>query len=188
MGNPLTHRIMRCSGRLIFSPQDETNADGKWGGTVLGSTEAFSIQSLGEQYEIEGEGIGRPTDILEADRRYACGCALRSWDDDMVTQLMTDGDVTTGAVTGRKMWTGPGTSITPGESALGRAVVLLWAPDDYNHLPGVLVYNAIPQVSPGFEIQFGKAVETIIPFAARAFSSSSGQAVQIAMVRDMTFP
>jgi len=188
MGNPLTHRIMRSSGRLILTPTDETNADGKWGGTVLGATEAFSIQSLGEQYEIEGEGIGRPTDVLEADRRYACGCALRSWDDDAVTALLTDGDALAGSVTGRMMWTGPGTSVTPGESALGRAVSLLWAPDDYHHLPGAFVWNAIPQVSPGFEIQFGKAIETIIPFAARAFSNAVGQAVQIAMVRDMTFP
>lgn len=182
-----THRIMRASGRLIHSPQDETNADGNWGGTVLGATQAFSVMSLGEQYEIEGEGIGRPTDILEADRRYACGCALRGWDDDAALHLMTDGSVATGAVTGHKIWTGPGT-VEPGESALGRAVALLYAPDDYHNLPGVLVYHAIPQLQPGVEMLFGKAVETIIPFAARAFQDSGGNAVSIGFLRDMTFP
>ena len=187
MTAPLTHKTMRASGRLIFSPQDITNADGKWGGTVLGSTMAFSIQSLGEQYEVEGEGIGRPTDILEADRRYACGCALRGWDDDAARHLMTDGDTVVGAVTGHRIWTGPGV-VVPGSSALSRAIALLYAPDDYNNIPGVLVYHAIPQIAPGVEIEWGKGVETIIPFAARAFQDSNGNAVTIAFVRDMTFP
>lgn len=182
-----THQTIRASGRLIYSPQDETNADGKWGGTLVGKTKAFSIQSFGEQYEIEGEGIGRPTDILEADRRYACACALRGWNDDMVPNLMTDGTVTVGAVTGHAMWTAPG-SIVPGASALGRAITLLFAPDDFNNVPGVIVFHAIPQISPGVEVEWGKAVETIIPFAARAFQNSAGNAVQIAFVRDMTFP
>lgn len=187
MAAKMSHKTMRCSGRLIHSPQDETNADGDWGGTVLGSTMAFSIQSLGEQYEIEGEGIGRPTDILEADRRYACGCALRGWDDDAARYLMTDGNPAVGAVTGHRMWTAPG-AVLPGTSALGRAITLLFAPDDYNNIPGVIVYHAIPQISPGVEIEFGKGVETIIPFAARAFQNASGNALTIAFIRDMTFP
>ena len=85
------------------------------------------------------------------------------------------------------MWTAPG-SHGPGASALGRAIMLLFAPDDYPNVPGVIVFHAIPQISPGVEVEWGKAVETIIPFAARAFQNSAGNAVQIAFVRDMTFP
>lgn len=187
MGTGHTHQTIRASGRLIYSPQDVTNADGDWGGTLVGHTKAFAIQSLGEQYEIEAEGLGRPSDILEADRRYACACALRGWDNDMVANLMSDGVTAVGSVTGHRLWTGPG-AIVPGASSLTRAITLLFAPDDYHNVPGVLVYSAIPQLSPGVEVEWGKGVETIIPFAARAFQNSGGNAVTIGFLRDMTFP
>ena len=100
---------------------------------------------------------------------------------------MTDGANTLGTVTGHRMLHLPGT-IVPGKTALGRATSFVFAPDDYHHVPGVLVYAGVPQLSPGVEIEFGRAVETIIPFAARCFQHSSGYSITVAYLRDMTFP
>ena len=122
--------------------------------------------------------------MLEADKRFAFSCMLRGWDDDAVDLLMNDGD-TAGAVSGHRSWSAPGTR-TPGQSALGRAVILLYVPDDPIHVPALLVYSAVPQVEPAVEITFQRQTELAVPFSAECFEDGNGNILTIGRFADLS--
>ena len=63
-------QTIKAKGRLIWNPQDEDNADGDWGGTVLGRTKAFAIQSRLISL--------KPTDAMRARVRCEVGTTTRS--------------------------------------------------------------------------------------------------------------
>ena len=77
-------------------------------------------------------------------------------------------------------------STTPGASALARAQILLYVPDDTLHNPAVLVYSAIPQWTPGAEIAFQRGVEYGIPLSAECFEDSNGNTLQIGRLSDLS--
>ena len=176
-------RTIRNAGRLVVGPTNLSTAY-PHGGTEVGRTQLVVLQPFGEQYRIEGEGIGRATDILEANKRWVFACFLRGWDDDAIDLLMNDGD-TVGSVSGHAVWGAPGTRI-PGRSALARAQILLYVPDDILFNPAVLVYAAIPQWTPGSEIAFQRGVEMGIPFSAECFEDTNGNTLSIGRFADLS--
>lgn len=84
-------RTIRASGRLVVGPTDLSTAY-PYGGTEVGRTQLVVVQSHGEFYRVEGEGIGKATDVLEGSQRHTFSCFLRGWDDDAVDLLLNDGD------------------------------------------------------------------------------------------------
>ncbi len=176
-------RTIRNVGRLVVGPTD-LSAAYPHGGTEVGRTKLVVLQSFGEQYRIQGEGIGRATDVLEADKRWTFSCFLRGWDNDAVDLLMNDGD-SVGGTSRHRVWSAPG-STTPGASALARAQILLYVPDDILHNPAVLVFAAIPQWSPGAEIAFQRGTEYGIPLSAECFEDGNGNTLEIGRLSDLS--
>ena len=176
-------RTVRASGRLVVGPTDLGIAF-PYGGTEVGRTKGVVIQSHGEPYLIESEGLGRASDMLEPNKRHSFACVLRGWDDDSIDLLLNDGD-TVGATSGHRVYSVPGTQ-TPGATALGRVKVLLYVPDDLVNVPAVLVFAGVPMWTPGAEIAFQRGEETAIPLGVECFPDSGGDTLSIGRLVDLT--
>lgn len=183
MAAGLAVRTVRASGRLVIDP-DDLSAAFPHGGTEVGRTRGIVIQSHGEPYLIESEGLGRASDMLEPSKRHTFACMLRGWDDDAIDLLLNDGD-TVGSVSGHRVYSVPG-SQTPGGTALGRAKILLYVPDDLVNVPAVLVYSGIPLWAPGEEIPFQRGEETVIPLGVECFPDSNDNTLAIGRLVDLS--
>jgi len=142
----LTQRIIHGPCRVIVGPTDLADAagDGLYGGTECGLVTKVSLVSAGPPpFEIANESLGEPTDVLNPPKRHAVSFFLRGWDDDAVQHFMTDGTQAAETVTQHRGFESPGATV-PGASALGRAKVVLFVPDDPIHVPALLLYRAIP--------------------------------------------
>jgi len=176
-------RTVRASGKLVVGPTN-LSAAFPYGGTQVGRSKLVVVQSFGEPYRIEGEGIGRATDVLEPEKRHMFSCILRGWDDDAVDLLLNDGD-TVGGTSGHAVYSVPG-SATPGRSALSRAIMILYVPDDLVHVPAVLVYAGIPYLSPGAEMAFQSRAELGVPLVAECFRDGNGNTLSIGRLADLS--
>lgn len=178
-----TTRTIRAPGRLVVGPTD-LSAAYPYGGTEVGKTQAVIIHALGLGFRVESEGLGEATDILEPSNQYVFACVLRGWDDDAVAQFFS-GKSATGTVSGHQVYQVPG-SIIPGASALSRALILLYVPDDPIHVPSVLVYRGIPDWSENAELAFQRGEELVLPVVAECLRDSNDNILQIGIFSDLS--
>lgn len=191
-------RIIRAPGRLVVGPTD-LSAAYPYGGTEVGKTNVCVLQPQGSVYRVEYEALGEIGDILEADVRYVFACFLRGWDDDAVSLLMS-GRYVAGSTTqhatlqepgpnglaydsGGGAWTG---SRVPGSSALDRAVVLLYVPDDLIHVPALLVYRGVCEWSDGAQVAFQRREELGIPLTVDCVRDTNDNIVRIGRLADLS--
>ena len=178
-----TTRTIRAPGRLIVGP---TNLSAAYphGGTEVGKTQAVIIQSLGTGFRVEAEGLGEATDILETSNHFIFACTLRGWDDDAIEKFFS-GTSAVGAVSGHRVYETPGT-VTPGASALSRALILLYVPDDPIHVPAVLIYRGIPDWSENAELIFQRGDELVLPVVVDFLRDSNDHILQIGIFSDLS--
>lgn len=177
-------RVIRAPGRLVINPT--VAFDGgtyPYGGTEVGKSNLCVLQSLGSSFRVESEGLGEASDILEGNNHWVFTCLLRGWDDDAVLQLLSGG-YQAGTVTQHSVFHVPG-SRTPGQSALSRAVILAYIPDDPLHVPGVLIYRGIPDWTEGAEIAFQRRSELGIPLSLDCMRDVNGNTLRIGRIHDL---
>lgn len=180
-------RIIRAPGRIVIGPVEPLRGGTfPYGGTEIGRANLCALQPLGEAYRVENEGLGEVGDILEAGNRWVFSCFLRGWDDRAVELLLQSG-FERGAVTQHAVFSVPGTRAA-GRSALGRAVVLVYVPDDPIHVPGVLLYRAVPDVSAGADLAFQRGNELGLPLTFECVRDSQGRIVQVGRLADLEIP
>lgn len=178
-------RIIRAPGRVILNPTEAFDGGTyPYGGTEIGKTKLCAIQPLGTAMRVVSEGLGEATDILEADNRYFFTCMLRGWDDDAVRLLLAAG-YEAGTVTQHAVFHEPG-SVTPGQSALSRSVILAYIPDDPVHVPGVLVYSGVPDWSEGAELAFQHGSEVLLPVALDCMRDTNGNILRVGLLADLS--
>ena len=176
-------RVIRAPGRVVVSPTDLSIAY-PYGGTPIGKTRLVVLQSLVENFRVESEGLGGETsNILEGANRYVLAFFLRGWDDDAIETLFAD-NYREGAVTGHAVFEAPG-RILPGSSALSRARVVLFVPDDVDAAPAVLVYSAVPQMPGGAELKFQRTEELGAPVAQECVRNATGKIVEVGRLADL---
>lgn len=176
-------RILRVPGRLVVGPTDLGVAF-PYGGTQVGFTRRVVVQPLGAGFRVESEALGDATDVLEAPTRHVMACFVRGWDDDALRLLFPD-QYDAGARSGHAVVTVPNRA-RPGASALGRAVRLLYVPDDVIAAPALLIDRAVPDWSPGAELAFQRGTELGIPLAVECVRSTSGRILSIGRLADLT--
>lgn len=176
-------RTIRASGRIVVGPTDLSVAY-PYGGTEVGRTRACVLLPLGVPTIVRDEGLGEPIDVLEGDNRYAFSCFLRGLDDDALAQLFPGG-YSAGAVTKHAVWAEPGTRV-PGQSALDRALKVLYVPDDLVNNSALLLYRAIPDWVEGAEVFFTKADELGLPVAMECLRDASDRILQLGRLPDLT--
>ena len=180
----LSQRILRGPGRLIVGPTDLSDAD-LYGGTEVGLVKTAALVSLGSSFRIENESLGEATDILNAPKRWAFSCMLRGYDDDAVEKFLTDGTQAAGSVSFHRTFSVPGATV-PGASALSRALILLFVPDDVLHVPSLLIYSGVPEWSEGSEMAWQHESELGIPLAVECMRNSSNNTLSIGMLADLS--
>lgn len=178
-------RTLRAPGRLVINPTDLTLAF-PYGGTEVGKTRLVVLRNLSPSlFRVTSEGLGgEPTDILEGPPHYVFACFLRGWDDDAVRMFFADNYVQ-GAASGHALLREPGARRS-GSSALGRAVRLLYVPDDPVGAPAMLAYRAVPDWDDNAELAFQRRDELGIPLLAELVRGASGKILEVGRVADLT--
>ena len=177
-------RIIRSPGRIVINPTTAFATTAyPYGGTEIGKTRLCVLQPQGRPYRVEYESLGEAGDILEPNNQYTFACFIRGWDDDAVQKLLAGGYVA-GSVTQHSVFSEPGT-YTPGQSAIARAVILAYIPDDPIHVPGVLIYRGIPDWSEGSEIAFQRGDELGIPITVDCLRNASGNMLKVGRIADL---
>lgn len=175
-------RVIRAPGRLVVGP---TNLDLAFphGGTEVGRTRAVVLQALGKNFRVEAEGLGEASDVLQPTHRYVFACFLRGFDDDAV-ELLWSGNFEAGELSQHAKFLVPGAAL-PGSSALGRAKVILYEPDDYIGAPSVLIYRGIPDWQDGAELMWRRRDELGLPLAIECMRSDAGKLLAVGRLADL---
>lgn len=178
---------IRAPGRLVLNPTGPF-LDGTYpyGGTEIGQINACAFITAGGGPRIECEGLGEASDVLEGANRTLVTFELRGWDDDAVENLFSGG-YTAGASTKRARWGMPGSRL-PGQSAVGRAVALLFVPDNPTVAPGWIAYSGIPTFQTAGEIMFMRSQPLQLPVALECLRDSSGRTIEIGPLEDLPTP
>lgn len=175
-------RIIHAPGRVVVGPSNLSSAF-PHGGTEVGKTNAFGWSSHGVPFRVECEGLGEATDILEPNQRFSVSFFVRGWDDDAVELLLATGFVA-GGTSQHAVFKAPVN--VPGGTALGRAVILLYVPDDTIHVPAVLVYRGIPEWTEGSEIAFRRGDELGIPITVDCLRDANLNTLAIGRFDDLS--
>lgn len=177
-------RIIRAPGRIVIGPiEDLATGEFPFGGAEIGRANLCVLQPMDEQARIWCEGLGETTDILEAGNRWVWSCFLRGWNDNAIRLLLQDG-YAQGEQSQHAVFEAPGQQ-RAGRTALGRAVVLLFVPDDPVHAPAVLLYAAVPDWSSGAELQFRRGEELGMPLTFECLRDSGGRILKVGRLVDL---
>lgn len=180
-----SQRVIRNPCTVIAAPTSLTaGATGEYGGSIIGSTRAVELVPLGTPFRVECEGLGEFSDVLEGNNRYVAGCFLRGWDKAAVQNILAGG-YAAGATTGNARWSVPG-SRTPGQSAVGRALVWLFAPDDPEIHPALIIRAGIPDFSDGARVAFQHGEELGLAFTIECLRNGSGATIDMGLLADLT--
>jgi hypothetical protein len=176
-------RVLRAPGTLVVNPTQEFDGNtSPYGGTEIGKANLCVLQPLGTSFRVESEALGEATDILEPNNQYVFSCFLRGWDDDAIEILRGDlyqeGDVTQHAFLEIPL-------AVPGTSAISRAVVMVYVPDDLIHVPGIVIYRGIPMWTDGAELAFQRGEELGLPLTVDCLRDHGGNMVRAGRLPDL---
>lgn len=183
MSAPRAAKVIRAPGRIVIGPTD-LSAPYPYGGTEVGKASQCRLQPQGNMYRVVHEGTGETGDLLEGGSRWVFACFLRGFDDDAVENLLQDG-YQEGEETQHAVFRAPGFQVA-GTSALGRAVVLLYVPDDLVHVPAVLLYRAVPDFADGAELALRRSDEFGLPLVMECVRDLQGRMVAVGRLPDLT--
>lgn len=177
-------RIIRAPGRLVVTPTTAfASGTYPYGGTEIGMARMCQLTPLGTPYRVEAEGLGEVNDILEPNIRWVFTCFLRGWDDDAVLKFLAPGH-SAGSDSQHAVYSVPG-SLVPGKSALSRGLKIAYIPDDPVHVPGLLLYRAVPDWIDGAEIAFQRGSELGIPLVFECVRDASNRTLAMGRITDL---
>ena len=178
-------RLIRAPGTIIAAPTSLTaGATGEYGGSIIGTTKAVALVPLGTPFQVECEGLGEFSDVLEGNNRYIANFFLRGWDQAAVAKLLAGG-YSAGSVTKNAVWKEPGTR-TPGQSAIGRALVWLFVPDDVDNHPALIIRSGIPDFADGAEMAFQRGEEFGLNMSIECIRDGSGDILDLGILADLS--
>jgi len=180
-------RVIRAPGQISIGPTDLSTAgsNNAYGGTLIGKTNGVVLQPMGTPFRVESEALGEATDILEPNKRWVFSCFVRGWDDDAVEKMFSSANYAAGGTSQHAVYSEPGTRV-PGESAIGRAVILLYVPDDIIHVPALLLYRGIPEWAEGGEVMFQRGQELGIPLTVDCLRDGNGNLLSMGRISDLS--
>jgi|GEM_PF-1821875 len=181
-------RVVRAPGRLVVDPLDDFAAlasEFPYSGTQVGTVRLCSLVPIGlPPFRVSYEALGETGQILEGDNRWAFSCMIRAWDREAVEQFLSDG-YAVGASTQHAVYSVPGTRV-PGSASVARGVKLAYIPDDEIHVPGVLMYRAIPNWTESAEMAFRRGDELGIPITFECLRDDTGRILQVGRIADLS--
>jgi hypothetical protein len=176
-------RVIRAPGRIVVNPTDAfATGTFPYGGAEIGKTNLCVLHPQGTAFRVRYESLGEIGDVLNASNTYLFSCFLRGWDDDAV-RLMLAGGHETGMSSQHAVYAVP--REVPGTSALGRAVIIAYVPDDPIHVPGVLIYRGVPDWSDGAQLAFQRGTELGIPLVVECLRNQAGSVLRVGRLVDL---
>ncbi len=134
------------------------------GGTILGHVESIRLVPTTRSYQLTMEEYGgEGGDVVEFGHDWVCVALIRGWDQDALNTVF--------ASTSGDRVTEPG--ITIGSMGSGRAVSLVYTPDDSSD-EGFTLNVAIPQIQASHELNFSILSPLTIGVVFTAIRNGSG--------------
>lgn len=152
MTTPNVRDLMVVPGKLSYGPSDLATAY-PHGGTALGLTKGV-IVSIGSHFTEEAaitaeEYGGEIVDAVQQRDFIVVTSVLHSWDKDALALVFPN--TAEGGVSARRLVTGPG-SVRAGSKLSARAQVLVFTPDDEDHMPMWTLHKAIPAIDEAVDL------------------------------------
>jgi len=170
-------------GRLVCNPtQEPATGTFPFGGTELGTFDAFALLPAGVPFVIEDEASGAPDEVLEPNDRWALGFELQGADSDAL-ELLFRNNAEAASRTRHARFDAPGAAL-PGKTAGNRSVRLLLVPNAEAHR-GLLVYAGVAFLADGGRIAFSRRERHTVPVAVVCLPDSTARIVRWARLRDL---
>ncbi len=181
-----TTKLLHVRGRLIQDPTsaDTPGASGDYGGTILGTYQAFRLRQIARSALLTEEGRGGETvDAMHLGFDFEAQATMRTWDADALAEHFP-ASLAAGASGSVRQMLDPSTSYEPGDWATDHSSALLWAPHDPVH-PGLYLPNAVPHYLDEIEYSLGGYVETALDARWRALRTPGFPTYHLASMSDI---
>lgn len=174
--------VLHIPGRLIAAPTDLTIAS-PFGGTELGMASDVIFRPNLRRKEIRAEEFGGEiTDFVKTGQAPQLGMFIRGFDEDMILKVFDGSSKST--LTGKPQIDYP-TDAAPGTLASATGIVLLYAADNTEDHPSILLYNALPLIEEVTEIKFSIKDEFGIPVLFYGVRDATNRIYQMRLLEDL---
>lgn len=175
--------ILRMPGELIVNVTDLTIA-APYGGTRLGLVQDLVVEIEQGAVEIRTEEFGvEVVEVVDGNRAWRLAAALRSYDRDAINAVFPS--TLSGSETAQRVIT-DGTDARAGRRGSARAVPLLFAPDDPQRRPAILLHRAIPFPAAAAELTLDLDQEAMIGVVFRAIRHvTNNRLVSLGLIADI---
>lgn len=174
--------IIHVPGRLIKDPTDLT-APPLFGGTALGIVSEVIWKPNLRRREIRGEEHGGEImDHIQAGQSPMLGCFVRGFDKNMWPLIFED--VTISTKTGKPQVDYPGVT-RAGTLASDNSFKLLYAPENTEDWPGILLYNTYALVEETAQIRLSWKDEFGIAVIFQGIRDATERISQMRLLEDM---
>ncbi len=188
LNNKLVHRV---PGRFVINPtavglaQTPRDPDQDYGGTVLGNCDRVRLtMGIGAGGITADEFGGDEIDFVLIQRSVVVSFLIEGWDEDTLETMFPN--VTTGPSTAdRKVIQIPGSNKS-GYLLSGDAVTLLYAPDDAETQPGILIPKAVPLIFFAEEARFSVISTLNVPALFQAVRDANNNTCAIGKVENLS--
>jgi len=178
-----TSRIIRAPGRLVIAPTLSLAAhEFPFGGIEFGRVQMCALRSVSEPLLVTFEGLGDVGEILEGPIQHVFTCEVRGWNGTVIERLF--GGLFTRGESGHAVYSVPGLEY-PGSHEWARGVVLLFVPDDIAHVPGIILYHAVPSMQERVAVALQRGKELVMPLNFDVVADGLGRVAMLGMVPDL---
>lgn len=187
MSAAVASEILHVPGRLIVNPTTLALASAPdFGGTPIGNAAEVVVRIDHRDHLVRAEEFGNEiVEVVEAGEDFVMAMFLRGFDVDAMLTVFENS--VKSSLTGKPVVSYPGSSIPAGSKGSDRAVRLLYAPENTEEHPAVLMYRGIPLLEEAAQIRFGRSLsrEFGTPAIFRGIRDSSNRLYQIALLEDL---
>ncbi len=174
--------ILRIPGRLIAAPTDLTIAS-PFGGTELGMASDVIWRPNLRRKEIRAEEYGGEiVDQVKTGQSPQLGMFIRGFDPAMILKIFEGSSVSSD--TGQPNIDYP-TDEAPGTLASATGFKLLYAADNKEEHPSILIYNALPLLEEASEVRFSRKSEFGVPVLFHGVRDGSNRIYQVGPLEDL---
>ncbi len=174
--------ILRVPGRFVADPTD-LSIDSPFGGTARGMASDVIFRPNLRRKEIRAEEHGGEiVDFVKTGQSPQIAAFVRGFDPDMTLKIFEGSSV--GTKTGKSKVDYP-TDAAPGTLGSSTGFVLLYAPDNIEEHPAILLYNAIPLLEEVSELRFALKTELGIPVLFYGIRDATNRVYQMALMEEL---
>ena len=174
--------ILRIPGRLVAAPTDLTIAF-PFGGTALGMASDIIFRPNAQRAEIRAEEHGGSiVDHVKNGESPQLGMFIRGFDPDMIQQVFEGSSLSTKTKEAKVAYPA---DAAPGTLASATGIKLLYAADNFEDQPSLLLYNSYALLEEVSEIRFSRKTEFGVPVLFYGIRDATNRVYQLRLMEDL---